>query len=186
MRRALCGLALLAVCCAGDPSTPGETVLLYARSLASDPLRTLELLTPAFHRAHGLRFHEVADRPFDPPDASEMAVGDADLELERARLGWLTVLTKRVFAIHGPRFTRRVRGEVIDGDRARVVLESRSAGLRFDATFRLVRRSPADPWQIDSITLPELSRGMLMPGYLLAPNAELHRKIVAARQQATH
>ena len=46
--------ALLLVGCGAAPGSPRDAVDAYFQALARDPLRTLPLLTPAFHRQHGV------------------------------------------------------------------------------------------------------------------------------------
>jgi hypothetical protein len=179
--RAAWATALLAglLACAGAERTPAQTVERYLDALAADPVRSLELLTPAFHTRHGLRFEEVADRPFAAPAARRPTPsGDASLELERARLGWLTVLTKRIFALQSPRFRRRVVSEEIRGDAAQVELVVEPSGLH--ARFAL-RREAGEPWRIDAVVLPPVSDAQLVAAFLIAPNAELHRRIAERR-----
>jgi hypothetical protein len=182
--RAALGAALLAalLACAGAERTPAETVERYLDALAHDPIRSLALLTPAFHTRHGLRFEAVAERPFAaPPTLPPTPSGDAALELERARLGWLTVLTKRIFALQSPRFRRRVVAEEVRGDTAQVDLAVEPSGLR--ARFAL-RREAGGPWRIDAVELPPISDAQLVAAFLIAPNAELHRRIAERRERS--
>jgi hypothetical protein len=183
VRRGLASiLAAAALACGGGAHTPGATALRYLEALGSDPIRTLELVTPGFHDRHGLRFEEVADRPFADPQARSTPSGDAALERERARLGWLTVLTKPIFALQGGRFGRRVVSERIRADHADVVVE-RPGHPPFDARIQLRRIAADAPWRIDAVLLPEVGDAQLVQAFLVAPDAELHRRIAEARER---
>lgn len=180
MRR-LPALLLLAAAlgCSGAERTPAETVERYLDSLIRDPVRSLDWLTPGFHARHGLRFEEVAERPFAALEApAPTPGGDAELELERARLGWLTVLTKRIFALQGPRLRRRVVSGEIRGDAARVEVVVEGTGLELGF---VLRRKTGGPWRIDAVELPPVSDAQLVAAFLVAPDAELHRRITARR-----
>ena len=180
MRRVATGILVAAgLACAPAPRTPTETVERYLEALARDPVRTLVLVTPEFHDRHGLRFEEVADRPFAAPAAPRPAV-DPELERERARLGWLTVLTKRIFALQHDRFRRRVLSERVLGDRAEVAVRVEGAGAPpLDVRFDLRAR----PWRIDAVHLPALDESQWVGAFLVAPDAELHRRIRDLRQR---
>ncbi len=177
--RAVLALALL-LCCGGAERTPARTVERYLDALASDPVRSLELLTPGFHARHGLRFEEVAEQPFGAPARTPTPGGDAELELERARLGWLTLLTKRIFAFQLPRLERRVVSEEVRGDAARVLLRIEPLGL--DARFELRRSGPAEPWRVDAVELPPVSDAELVAAFLIAPDAERSRRLATRRR----
>lgn len=184
-RHALLLVAVILGCSAPDHE-PSETVRRYLDAMANDPIRTLSLVSDHFHTAHGLRFDQVGDQPFATQPAPTRRFDDDSLELERARLGWLTVLTKRFFAIQSGRFTRSIVGEEIDGDRARVVVRV-EGGKRpaFEIPLQLVRGGSNAPWRIDGADLPKIADEDLGAAFLVAPNASLHRRIDARRRGAS-
>lgn len=191
MRRAgaallLGALSLGGVACAASQRSPTETVQRYLEWISSDPIRTLEITSDAFHARHGLRFSEVGDQPFREPAAAshEAPSTDRDLELTRARFGWLTALTKRVFALQAPRFHHELGPARIEGDVAEVPVRVEERGRPpLDAVFHLERAAPDAPWQIAAIELPEVADADLIRAFVLAPDAELNRRILAGRRR---
>jgi hypothetical protein len=179
-------LLLVALGCGAPDHEPAETVRHYLDALANDPIRTLSLVSDRFHSAHGLRFDEVGDQPFATKQAPSRRFDDDILELERARFGWLTVLTKPFFAIQSERFTRDIEAEEIDGDRARVVVRVEGdARPALEILFQLIRGHSGAPWRIDAAEVPEIEEGDLGAAFLVAPNATLHRRIAARRRRAS-
>jgi hypothetical protein len=179
-------LLFLALGCGAPDHEPAEAVRRYLDALANDPIRTLSLVSDRFHSAHGLRFDEVGDQPFATKPASSRRFDDDLLELERARFGWLTVLTKPFFAIQSGRFTRDIESFEIDGDRARVVVRVEGdARPALEILFQLSRAHSGAPWRIDAAALPEIDEGDLGAAFLVAPNATLHRRITARRRRAS-
>lgn len=186
-------VAVLAGCAAdpGDAGGPGDVVLRYRDALARDPIRTLALLAPEFHRAHGLRFHEVGDLPpasgerrGGRPDAAPAPSRDPALELERARLGWLTVLTRPAFARLAPDLALAFDEVVVSGDRARVDARVRLRETpAFHARFRLARDGSS--WRIDAIEIDDEEALHVVPVYLLAPTRARHRRLEAWRGART-
>ncbi len=179
---ALLGLALLA--CGGPAREPEEVVELYLRCLGRDPVRSLDLLEPAFHAAHGLRFEEVGERPFAPAEARRATPsGDAGLELERARFGWLSVLSRRIFALQSPRLQRETRLERVRGDRAWVSVRVRDpVAPALTARFAL-RRGGDARWRIEAVELGEVAPAQLVAAFLTAPNVDLFRRMQARRAE---
>lgn len=187
MRRTRSGALVLLVAllaCGSREPDPSETVRRYLDALAHDPIRTLALVTDRFQEAHGLRFEEVGDQPFATGPSAPRHFDDDALELERARLGWLTVLTKPFFAIQSERFSRTVVSESIDADRARVVVRVEGGpGRALEIPLRLVRGDSSGAWRIDAAELPEIGDEELGAAFLVAPNAALHRRIDARRRR---
>jgi hypothetical protein len=189
-------LAALVLCvgslaCGAPAASPSRTVERYLDTLARDPIRSLTLVTDDFQRGHGMRFAEVGDAPPDSihfEGAAEPAWGaaasaasaDPTLELERARLGWLTTLTRRAYARQVPEISLEELVEEITGDRARVELRARYRGQTADVRFHLVRPAASGRWRIDAIEIAD--EAALAPSlpYLLAPNAERHRRLERA------
>jgi hypothetical protein len=181
-------LLLVALGCGAPNHDPAETVRRYLDAMANDPIRTLSLVSDRFHSAHGLRFEEVGDQPFarEQASVSSRRFDDDTLELERARFGWLTVLTKPFFTIQSKRFTREIESEKIDGDRARVwVRVEGNARPALEVLFQLSRAHSDAQWHIDAAELPEIEEDDLGAAFLVAPNARLHQRIAARRRGAS-
>lgn len=190
-RLALLSLAVAVLAGCADAPGPGEVVLRYREALARDPIRTLALTGPGFHRAHGLRFHEVGDLPpasgerrAERPGAAPAADADPALELERARLGWLTVLTRPAFARLVPELALALEEVTVTGERARVTARVRLRdGRPFRARFRLARAGGA--WRIAAIEIDDEEALHVVPVYLLAPTRARHRRLEAWRGART-
>lgn len=184
--------AVLAGCAADPgPGDPGDVVLRYRDALARDPVRTLALLAPAFHRAHGLRFHEVGDLPpasgerrAERPASAPPPSDDPELELERARLGWLTVLTRPAFARLAPDLALAVEDVDVSDDAARVAARVRMRERpAFRARFRLTRADGV--WRIEAIEIEGERALHVVPVYLLAPTRARHLRLEAWRGART-
>lgn len=196
MRRGAATLAALAIAlgCAGRAASPEAVVDRYLDALSADPIRTLALLSPEFHAAHGLRFEAVRDAPVidrlvDPGSRAEWGrgaegAGDADLERERAMLGWLTVLTKRLFARERPRLAATHLDTKLEGNAARVRVEVRHRDARpFRVDFSLSRAGAEAPWRIDALTIEDEARVPAVSAYLVAPTLERHRRLETALER---
>jgi hypothetical protein len=193
---AACTVLALVLACRMDPRTPSEIVELYFGAIARDPIRTLPLLTPTFHLAHGLRFEVTRDPPpwrqdqaVDAMEAArlerEAASADPSVELERAKLGWLVALTKPAFLERAPWRSFRHESERIHGDHVDVVVHVHEPQYpSFTATFHLARGSPSESWRIDGIEFPEeIGR---VAAFLTAPNASLWQEIREIRARGSN
>jgi hypothetical protein len=193
-RTAALGLALLCLACGSRSHTPGETVGLYLRWLAQDPIRTLPLLSPGFHAEHGLEFEDFREPPAGSellarstrvriaPPAREGPV-DEGLALARARLGWLTALSRPVFRETVPQLSIVYEDEQIQEDRARVGIRvEQESRIPFAVTFHLSREQAGTAWRIDGIEVQERPR-RLLAAFLIAPTAERWRRIQAIRER---
>jgi hypothetical protein len=157
LRVALGVVLLLAApsCRAPAAVAPDEVVARYFRFLARDPIRTLPLLTPAFHAGHGLHVVTTAEARRWRPDAQREAVPDPEprpFAVDRYMLAWLAVQTRAPF-----RATReRLGWERLDGAEAgaRAWVEVRvrpAAQPPFVQRFALVREGPGHAWRIDAV-----------------------------------
>ena len=183
------GVALVAaLACAGDERSPAQTVERYLDALARDPVRSLTLVSDDFQRRHGMRFDLVGQAPprsihfegsAEPEwgEAGRASAADPALELERARLGWLTTLTRRVYARQVPEIALDELTESRAGDAARVRTRARYAGQTASLDFALVRDKPSAAWRIDAIEVEnEAALAPPLP-YLVAPTAARHRRV---------
>jgi hypothetical protein len=182
-RRALALLPIVLACAACGPPqrTPTQTVELYFAARGHDPIRTLALLTPEFHARHGLRFEDVRGVPpwRTPAGGRPEAEGrlepapptdDRELELERARHGWLSVQMEPFMRRLVPRLGARVLSEAIEGDAAVVkVIVAAGRAARVEVGFRLGRDAPGGPWRIHDIDVPEATAPLV--ALVVAPSA---------------
>ncbi|MEE9606557.1 MAG: hypothetical protein V3U03_02375 [Myxococcota bacterium] len=180
--RAALGLALagLTAACGPPARSPSETVDRYFRWLGRDPIRTLELVSPAFHASHSLRLvtpREMerwrAGEPLAPEaeDSAERAPARASDGLARARLAWLVTQRSGAFGAAASRLA--LRGVVAEerGDRARVrarVQPERSSA--FTQHFRLSRTGPDGIWRIDAIEQEGVSAENRAAAFAAYPN----------------
>ncbi len=180
-------LALAAAAC-GAPQTPAETVDRYFRFLARDPIRTLPLLSPTVHRAHGLHVVTTVEAAqwlegggaSGPAPAASGAPGrlatrksdrpDATMALDRAQLAWLAVQPRPAFA----RLAKRLRvtrlGEERADDSSSVSVRVRIRDMPpFVQRFALTRRGPRAPWRIDAIEQEGVFAGNLLAAFVAYP-----------------
>ena len=141
------GLALAAAACAPERS-PVEVVEAYFRFLGRDPIRTLPLLTDAFHEQHGL--HTVTGKEAHGVRAEP---GRADrLAVDRCELGWLRIQSRGAFRALRDRLIVTPIHDEVQGDRARVAVRVQvDQELPFEQSFSLVREAPGRPWRIESV-----------------------------------
>jgi len=160
------GLALCAAGCA-RPASPTEVVAAYFAALGRDPIRTLPLLTPAFHEQHGL--HAVTSAEARAGGSGEAPRAGA-LAVDRFELGWLAVQSREGFrALRGLLAVTPVRDE-ITGDRAGVtVLVQAGAGPAFEQRFALAREAPGASWRIDSIEQSGVAPGAELAAFVAHP-----------------
>jgi hypothetical protein len=177
---ALLGLLALAGCSASE-RTPASVVESYFRFLAVDPLRTLPLLTPGFHRRHALRAVTQAEaqawvsrRGSASQEKPELL--DPALSTDRFQLGWLSVQGRPEFA----RLAREQARSVLDvresGDEAEVItrIEPRS-GPPFEQRFRLAREGTASLWRIDAVEQSGVESANAVAAFVAYPNENARR-----------
>jgi len=188
-RHAVVVLGLLGVlalaACGPREHEPGAVVEAYFRSLALDPLRTLPLLTPAFHRRHALRVvtqaeaqawvsrRESASRADSQPAAPELST-------DRHQLAWLSIQGRPEFA----RLARESARSVLDvresGDHADVItrIEPRNEPP-FEQRFRLVRDTTEGAWRIDGIEQSGVVGANAAAAFVAYPNESARRALEA-------
>jgi hypothetical protein len=146
-------VAALALACAAPARGPVDVVHAYFRALGADPMRTLPLLTDAFHRRHGLAVVTAAqaralrDGTSGAPDAASEPAS-----IDRFALAWLAVQSRAELIEIARRLETSVVAATQDGDIASVTVEVvPPRGARFEQRFDLVRAGTSEPWRIDAI-----------------------------------
>jgi hypothetical protein len=161
--RLLSALAVVVVGCGATPDAPQDVVALYFRSLGRDPVRSAALVTPAFHKSHGLRIKSAW---------TEAASEAQPFRLSGAELAWLGVQRRPEFFAYAPRLSVAVT-EVLDDGAQHAVVTTRVAGSGappFTQRFFLLRSGPGDPWQIDRIEQQELVAANKIAAFVANPS----------------
>lgn len=169
---------LVALGCGGSGATPADVADAYFRSLAIDPIRTLPLLTPEFHRRHGLRVATAADAE---AAAERRASADpaAALAVDRHQLAWLAIQSQPGFAKLAASLSTRIGDATEAGDTARVSAQiAPRDGPPFEQRFALVRASGA--WRIDAIEQAGVVSANAAAAFAAWPN-EAARRALAGR-----
>lgn len=159
----MAALGTLATLGCGQPQTPAEVVTAYFRALGRDPARSLPLLSPAFHRHHGLRMARFEGWlwgwPSPSAGASESAARASEPGgVESAAFAWLYVQTHPSF----PALASTLRlsdVELLESDQqAHVGVRVRGrGGQEFVQRFTLSRAAPRSSWRIDRIDQIDVS-----------------------------
>jgi hypothetical protein len=133
----------------------------YFRWIGRDPARTLELLSPEFHLAHGLRVAALEGFLWGGwgfPAAGAASVPAAPVEetremrVEGAQLAWLMVQRARFLRRIAPTFQIELVEQAEDAANAFIVVRVRSKRFApFVQRFDLARPDPQDPWRITAI-----------------------------------
>jgi len=146
----LAALALAATfACSEPPPTPADVALAYFRFLGRDPIRTLPLVTGAFHTQHGLHVVSAAEaRSLGEPRPGESAAASGEWSLDRLQLAWLEVQSRDGFRALRDHLEVALIDASERGERAsvRVRVQPRR-GAAFEQRFELVRDGT---WRIDS------------------------------------
>ena len=163
---------LVLVGCA-DHSDPTGVVEAYFRTLARDPVRNAELLSPAFHATHGLRYVTTADaEELRGGDTSALARPAASTtSLSGSQVAWLMVQMKPDYLAIASRLQPTLEAPRITGDRARLTARVRSAtGPGFVQHFTLSRPDPGARWRIDAIEQEGVVEANLRAAIVAYPN----------------
>jgi len=175
---AACAWALaVALGCSAPAATPSDVAEAYFRAIARDPIRTLPLLTPEFHRRHGLRVATAADvraaaaqrAPTEPA---------APLALDRFQLGWLVIQSKPELARLAAGWTTRLGNTEQSGDTASVSMrvEPRDGSV-FEQRFALLR--DGGTWRIDAIEQIGVTPASMTAAFAAWPNEAARRALAA-------
>ena len=170
-RAVLCGLALL-LGCGAAPRAPADAVRDYFRFLARDPIRTLPLLTPAFHVQHGLHAVTNAEASGHPKGETTAAWG-----LDRLELGWLAVQSREPYRVLSDRLSVTLVDVQQSGDRAVVTARIQAAGRPFEQRFELVREGPAGPWRIDAVEQAGVLPDSRLAAFVAHPTESERRRL---------
>ena len=185
-RRATALLGLLALAgCSATERTPASVVESYFDCLAVDPLRTLPLLTPEFHRRHALRAVTQAEAQAwisRRESASQLDPERAEPELstDRFQLAWLSIQGRPEFA----RLARESARSVLDvresNDEAEVItrIEPRN-GPPFEQSFRLAREGTGSAWRIDAVEQRGVVSANAVAAFVAYPNERSRRALEA-------
>jgi hypothetical protein len=114
-------------------------------------MRTLSLLTQAFHVQHGLHVVSAAEARAlgEMPRPREPATAAADWSLDRLQMGWLEVQSRDGFRAMRDRLQVTLLDSIERGERASVVVRVQPRrGAAFEQRFELVRDGA---WRIDSV-----------------------------------
>ena len=190
----LAGLLVLAtgpqIACGAPPPSAQETVQAYFHTLARDPLRNLDLLSPRFHRSHGLRpmtqaeterlleDAEPLETPAEPRDRPARVGSSDEISLDSARMAWLVVQMKPEYRRIASRLEPKWVHTKEAGDRAQVVVRVRGTrGPHFLQRFSLSRATPAAEWRIDRIVQQGVVAENLRSAVVAYPNIEHQRRL---------
>jgi len=182
-RAALVVLLLVASAlgCGARAAGPREVVLAYFRFLAGDPIRTLPLLTPEFHRRHALRVATAADAravadhraPDEPPAA---------IALDRHQLGWLALVARPELEQRVAHLAIELGAATENGDAASVAVRVAPPGQPpFEQRFALVRAGAGAPWRIDAIEQSGVVDATALDAFAAHPT-EAARRALAERR----
>jgi len=180
-------LAVVAIGC-GTPREPSEIVQTYFRALGRDPARSLPLLSPAFHRHHGLRMARFegwlwgwGPASAEAPGAGARAAGPATVE--GAAFAWLYVQTHPSF----PKLAATLRWSELDSTaselraQVRVRVQGRG-GASFVQRFELARRTPVSSWQIDRIDQIDVPPAARTLAFVAFPHDAQLDRLLRARE----
>jgi hypothetical protein len=150
-RFAIAVLTLVVGACAPVPETPRDVVDAYFRAMGRDPLRTLPLLTPAFHARHGVHVVTNAEAMRAYRQGDTTPVPTEPLAIDRLELGWLMIQVRPAFARRLAALERTLLADETSGDTARISVRLvPQEGAAFEQEFALVR-DPSGAWRIDSV-----------------------------------
>jgi hypothetical protein len=169
---------LIATACGAPAAPPSDVVRTYFRSLGRDPMRTLPLVTDAFHRRHALRVVTSAEAQAAADRAPDTAPNA--LALDRHQLGWLAIQSRPELARLLAAETTRIGDAHESGDTASVDVEvaPRDAPA-FAQRFALVRGA-GGAWRIDAIEQSGVVPANAASAFAAYPN-EAARRALAAR-----
>jgi hypothetical protein len=160
-------LLALALACGRAPETPQGVVARYFACLGRDPVRSLELLSPAFHAAHGLRLGAGVD-----PAAARDPVA-------AARVAWLSVQRPAAFQ----QGALGLAAEIVDVREEDASAEVRARvlpvrGAAFVQRFELSRAD--DRWRIDAVVQEQVGPQSRLAAFVAHPTEAGRRALAGA------
>jgi hypothetical protein len=170
----LLAIGVSTLACAAAPEEPSQVAKRYFRYRRNDPLRLLLLLTPEFHRSHGMTLDSYLR---SPPGAallasrSRTAPEPAPWTLDRAQVAWLDAQESLSVQKAASRLRFTIESAEASGDRARV--RSRvtgPSGPPFTQDFALVRDPASGVWRIESIEQAALDPSNLLWAFAASPS----------------
>lgn len=148
---AAAALVLWITACAPAPESPRDVVDAYFRAMGRDPIRTLPLVTPAFHAQHGVHVVTSAEAKRAYRHGDTTPVPTDPLAIDRLELGWLMIQVRPRFAARLGELERTLLADETAGDTARVAVRlAPREGAPFEQHFTLLRNA-AGSWRIDSV-----------------------------------
>jgi hypothetical protein len=178
--RVASSLALAALlACSAPPSSPSDVALAYFRDLGRDPIRTLPLLTRAFHAQHGLHVVSAAEARAlreGPESAVPPPEGGGDWSLDRRVLGWLEVQSRDGFRVLRDRLQVSLVDASTSGDHAVVILRIQPGrGSAFEQRFELVR--DGGRWRIDGVEQRGMGSDNAFAAFVAHPTEAERRRL---------
>lgn len=176
-----------AVGCDSPPRTPAAVVTRYFDTIGRDPMRTMLLLSPAYHETHGLNVEALEDWSWgyswvNVPEAAPnpgLAPLDTERDLDTSKLAWLMVQLEQNFRRVAVQARHSIIHELTVRNRARVEVQIRPpAGLKFTQSFRLSRADERSPWLIDAIEQEGVVMREAYVAFTLNPNEEMRQNIL--------
>ena len=177
--RVISSLALAAaLACSAPPPSPSDVALAYFRDLGRDPIRTLPLLTRAFHAQHGLHVVSAAEARAlrEGPESAVPPEGGDDWSLDRRVLGWLEVQSRDGFRVLRDRLQVSLVDASASGDRAVVTLRVQPGrGSAFEQRFELAR--DGGRWRIDGVEQRGVGSDNAVAAFVAHPTEAERRRL---------
>lgn len=155
------------------PGSAAAVVEAYFHALGRDPLRTLPLVTPHFHRQHGLRLATNAE--VTRHLRGEAWISSVDREqpvpVERNIVAWLAIQKREAFRSIASRLVVMPVADTLTGDRASLTVQIRPpGGIPLEQRFTLVRGGDTERWRIDEVEQHDVVAGNGPAAFVAWPN----------------
>jgi hypothetical protein len=179
MTRACVAVALVLAACSGAPDSPRAVVDEYFRTLAHDPLRTLPLLSPAFHRQHGVHVVTTDEARLRRGEAGDELLLER-IALDRFELGWLMIQSRETFATALAALVIEPLGDESNGATARVTVRATPGhGQPFEQIFTLARDARG-VWHIEGIEQRGVEPGNALAAFVAHPTEAARVRLEAS------
>ena len=181
-RIALAALALFAAC-APAAQPPRDVVEAYFRTLGRDPVRTLRLVTPAFHEQHGVHVVTSAEAKRIQRESPASHAAAESIAIDRLELGWLIIQVRPRFAERLAEMQRTLLSEETLGDTSRIAVQLvPPAGRPFEQDFSLLQGRDGR-WRIDSISQRDVDATNGFEAFIAHPTDAARRRLEASLRQ---